>query len=166
METIKLEHHVLQILIISNRDKCIEILTWELILDANLVGAADGGELGVEVGEAHGAVNGENLGFAVEVRQLVVMRPGLNPTAITDHELDPSGDGGGGRKDFIGGVVVVTTVLGIDLAASRRGVAGVGVGGVGVALHPPNFLEFRFFGRGWGRGEENCGGEKRVLRDL
>jgi hypothetical protein len=99
-----------------------------LVLDANLIGAANEGEFGVEVNEAHGAVNGENLDLAIEVRQLVVMRPGLDPTAITDHELDVSGNGGRVSKDFIGGVVVVTTVLGIDLARSRRELVGVEVG--------------------------------------
>jgi hypothetical protein len=80
----------------------------------------------VEVGETHGAVDGEDLGFAVDVRELVVVHSRLDPAAITDHELDASDDGGGGR-DFIGDRVVVAAVVRVDLARSRRGVAGVGV---------------------------------------
>lgn len=80
----------------------------------------------MEVGKAHGAINGEYLGFAVDISELVVVRSKLDPAAIADHELDLSGDGGGGR-DFIGDGVVVAAVLGVDLARSRRGVAGLGV---------------------------------------
>lgn len=106
----------------------------------------------MEVGKAHGAVNGKDLGFAVDISELVVMRSKLDPAAIADHELDLSGDGGG-RRDFIGDRVVVAAVVRVDLARSGRGVAGVGVGGVRVALHLRVFLnlsmliELNFFRR-------------------
>lgn len=37
MEAIKLKHHVFKILIIGDGDERIKILTWELVLDANVV---------------------------------------------------------------------------------------------------------------------------------
>lgn len=150
MEAIELEHHVVKILLVRDRDERVEIFARELVLDANLIGGADGGELGVEISEAHGTVDGEDLGLAVEVGELIVVRSGLDPAAVADHELDaPSGGGGGGGgwRRVVGGgggpgggVVAVAVVGdGVDLARSRRGVAGVGEGGVRVVLHPCDF---------------------------
>jgi hypothetical protein len=37
MEAIKLKNHVFKILIVGDRDERIKILTWKLVLDANVV---------------------------------------------------------------------------------------------------------------------------------
>ena len=100
-----------------------------MILEGEVLrrGAAERGKLGKEGGELDGAVDGEDLGVAADVGELIVVGSGLDLAAVTAHEL---------------GLVVLSLlvvprrrVLEVDLPGARRGVAGVRVGRILVVLH-------------------------------
>ena len=106
-------HHVLKIIIVSNGDQRVKILSRKLILKQNISNAAaHGGELGGQDGESDPAVYGENLGLSVNVSELVIVRTWLNLAARAAHE-----------PHFVALVVVFIPwrrVIEIDLARSRR----------------------------------------------
>jgi len=100
-----------------------------LVLEGEVLrrGVTERGELGKEGRELDGAVDGEDLGVAADVGELVVMGSGLDLAAVAAHELGL----------VVLGLLVVPgrRILEVDLPGARRGVAGVRVGGVLIVLH-------------------------------
>lgn len=123
-------HHVLQVVVVGDRDQGVEVFAGELVLERH-VGFGEGGELGDESGELGAAIDGEDLGLAADVAELVVVRAGEDLAAIAAHELDFVVLGL--RISLVD--VPWRRVLEIDLAGARGRVAGFRVGAIGVVLH-------------------------------
>ena len=88
----------------------------------------EGGKLGDEGGELDVAVDGEDLGVAGDVGEVVVVGAGLDAAAEAAHELDLGRGVVEGRA-----AVVVVVVGGVGVAGARGGVARIhGDGGVRV----------------------------------
>ncbi|KAL8130694.1 hypothetical protein V2J09_019849 [Rumex salicifolius] len=112
-ESIVLNHHMLQILVIGDGDQGVKVLSRELVFEAENIrsGIADGGELRKDGGEFGIAVDCEDFGVAANVGKLIVVRTGLDFTAIAAHELDLVRGGG---------VVPRRKVIAVDIAGVRR----------------------------------------------
>jgi len=120
-EAIVLEHHVVEVFVVGDGDESVEVLAGELVLEEGGIGGGvgEGGEFGEEGGELDVAVYGEDLGVAGDVGEVVVVGAGLDAAAVAAHELDLGVEGGRG---IVEGVVVV---VGVGVAGSRGGVAGI-----------------------------------------
>ena len=110
-----------EVVVVGDGDEGVEVLTGELVLEGEVLrgGVADGGELGEEGGELDGAVDGEDLGVAADVGELVVVGAGLDLAAVAAHEL--------GLVVLVLLLVPRRRVLEVDLARARGGLAGVRV---------------------------------------
>lgn len=119
---------MLEIIIISNRNQSVKILTRELVLEGDF-SITKRRKLSDHGSELDRAIDGEDLSLATDVREKVIVRTGMDLTAIATHELDL--------------VVVVLElsvvpwrrVFEIDLAGTRGGIAGFSVGIVSVIIH-------------------------------
>lgn len=78
---------MLQIFIIRNGNQSIQVFTRQLILKANF-SVAKGGQFGEEDRELNVPVDGQDFGVAADISKLIIVRTGLNFSAITAHELD------------------------------------------------------------------------------
>lgn len=130
---------MVEIFVVGDGDQSFEIFAGELILNGDVVAAVEGGELGDQGEELDGAIDGEDLGLAADVAEVVVVGTGEDLSAIAAHEL--------GLLVVLRRVVLVLVVLPwrrvVELDLSRAGgggVAGVGVRAVGEVLHGPVWL--------------------------
>ena len=94
-ETVVLEHHVFHVLLVGDGDERVEILSRELVLDAEVDGSEETerrqrGEAGGELREAHGSVDADDLGLPAEVGEAVVVRAGMDLTPVAAHEFHAS----------------------------------------------------------------------------
>ena len=82
-------HHVVKVVVVGDGDESVEVFAGELVLEGEVLwrGVAEGGELGEEGGELNGAVDGEDLGVAADVGELIVVGAGLDLAAVAAHEL-------------------------------------------------------------------------------
>lgn len=78
-----------------------------MVLEDEIGGVGEGGELGHDGGETDFPIDGEDLGVAADVGEVVVVWPGLDFAAVAAHELDPVGGRRWWRGLFVEGVVVV-----------------------------------------------------------
>jgi hypothetical protein len=88
VEAVVLDDEVVEVLVVGDGDERVEVLAGELVLDADFgLGPRERGEAGREVGEARQrALDGEDLGVAVDVGELVVVGPRLDAAPVADHE--------------------------------------------------------------------------------
>jgi len=88
---IVLEHHMIEIIFVINRDQSIEIFTKELMLEAN-IGKHECGKLCHEVGEVDITVDGDDFVVAANVGIMTMImkisKPRLDFSTIGNHELD------------------------------------------------------------------------------
>jgi hypothetical protein len=84
VEAVVLEDEVLQILVVGDGDERVEVLAGQLVLDADVaeVPAGEGGE----VGEPERPLEGQDLGLAVDVGELVVVGTRLDAAPVAHHE--------------------------------------------------------------------------------
>ncbi|PON93723.1 LOW QUALITY PROTEIN: hypothetical protein TorRG33x02_104260 [Trema orientale] len=130
VEAVVLVHHVLEVVVVGDGDQGVEVLPGELVLERH-VALAEGGELGDHGGELDGPVDGEDLGLASDVAELVVVGTGEDLTAIAAHELGLVALVSRRRRL----IVPRRRVLELDLSGTGRRVARVGVRAVREILH-------------------------------
>lgn len=123
-------HHVVEIVVVGDGDQSVEIFPGELVLERDVVPAVEGGELGDHGGELDGAIDGEDLGLAADVGDMVVVGTGKDLATIAAHEL-----GLVVLREVVRLVLPWRRVVELDLSRTRRGVAGVWVGAVRVVFH-------------------------------
>jgi len=89
--TIILQHHMIKIFFVINRDQSIEIFTKELILEAN-IGKHECGKLCHEVGEVDITIGGDDFVVAADVGIMTMImkssKPRLEFSTIGNHEDD------------------------------------------------------------------------------
>uniref|UniRef100_A0A804U9H9 Uncharacterized protein n=1 Tax=Zea mays TaxID=4577 RepID=A0A804U9H9_MAIZE len=82
-----LDDEVLQILVVGDGDERVQVLPGQLVLDADVPGVPhERGEARGEVGEEDRPLERQDLGLAVDVRELVVVRPRLDAAPVADHQ--------------------------------------------------------------------------------
>jgi hypothetical protein len=86
VEAVVLEDEVLQILVVGDGDERVQVLPGQLVLDADVPKVSgERGEARGEVGEAERPLERQDLGLAVDVRELVVVQETgqLSPTGLS-----------------------------------------------------------------------------------
>ncbi|PON32570.1 hypothetical protein PanWU01x14_360100 [Parasponia andersonii] len=130
VEAVILVHHVLEVVVVGDGDQGVEVLPRELVLERHVT-LGEGGELGDHGGELDSTVDGEDLGLAADVAELVVVGTGEDLTAIAAHEL--------GLVALVSrwGRLIVPgrRVLELDFSGTGRRVARVRVRAVREILH-------------------------------
>lgn len=94
----------MEVLVVDDGDKVVEIIAGELVLDGEVSSAGEGSELGDQGGELDEALDAEDFVFTFDVGDEVVVVAGVEFAAVAAHECDLAG---GGRRFVEGGVVVV-----------------------------------------------------------
>ncbi|KAI4299198.1 hypothetical protein L6164_032679 [Bauhinia variegata] len=80
-------HHVLEIIVVGDRNQSVEIFTGKLVLEGNIC-ITKSRKLRNHGGELDVPVNREDLGLASNIRELVVVAPRLDlAAAITTDEF-------------------------------------------------------------------------------
>ena len=110
---------MVEVVVVGDGDEGVEVLPWELVLEGEVLGvaAAEGGELGEHGGELDVEINGEDLGLAADVGELVVVAARLDLAAVAAHELRLVV-----RRRLLLLLVPWWGVLELDLSGARRGV--------------------------------------------
>lgn len=134
VEAVVLEDEVLQILVVGDGDERVEVLAGELVLDAEVPRRTrEAGQPRGEVGEAEGPLERQDLRLAVDVRELVVVRPRLDaPRSSPSTAPSPAAPVAGRRLRRRRLRALVVRVVG-GRGGVRGRVAGVGHGGGGGA---------------------------------
>jgi len=90
--TIVLEHHMIEIFFVINRDQSIEIFTKELILEANIGKHEWRGKLCHEVGEFDITIDNDDFIFATDIgittMIMKISKPRFEFSSIGNHELN------------------------------------------------------------------------------
>ncbi|RYR18707.1 hypothetical protein Ahy_B03g063319 [Arachis hypogaea] len=114
-------HHVIEVVVGGDGDEGVEVLSGELVLESEVLrrgAVAEGSELREEGGELDVAVDGEDLGVAANVGELVVVAARLDLAAVAAHELGLEIC----RRRLL--LVPRRRILEVDLPRPRRRLAG------------------------------------------
>ena len=137
-------HHVIEVVVVGDGDQGVEILAGELVLKGDLGVGAESGEPGDHGVELDVAVNGEDLGLAADIGELVVVGTRVDLAAVAAHELGL----------VVGRLLLIVPrrrVLELYLPGARGRVAGIRIRVEAVVFHSRLKL---------GREQESRNGER------